>query len=565
MELKRTRLEIIDTDKRYNNPDQTGDSGFTNFWKIFLTLFITLIVIVVFITCYRYIYGKIIYICKRCIVRRNEESIDDNSSTIKETKNSSYMKRHFLWPDKYNLLTSHTKSDGQRNNKCKLKTLLQEKKKLLSSRENKIATSTNNIDLTKQLSLKLWNTDDLDKYRCEELKTQNVKNLRENSHQSEKNTCFSDMSLKLLVIPLSPKKSNRIKEEEGLLLCKWNSENIIQYSKNRNNTSSKLIELNFENADSFSDRIRENKISNFKLNCLPCPSFPDNLATESKYFSDSATNKSENLPNMFRKRSKRSIVSYTNSTLSSTSNTVKTENDRILNMNSETDNTSLYITDKNNPTKTDELKEIMSQASLNEYNVYPKKIHKEIKSSGDILNSQIKEAKEAKKKSKFDENLADISLIRDASTDFFTDKNFISTPKKLVCSSKNILSSKDRNSEISETYDELGILFSQYIKLQTQQCQRKYCPLKRHLKRKMQHSVKKCQTRFNYYQIYPYDQRPTCNNGNVCTDTYDELKLMCITPSERKNIYERMFKRRKHFLNQSYTLSNRNSLTAGRS
>lgn len=66
MQLKRTRLEMIDTEKRYNNIDQNESDSYN--WKLFLILFIILIIIILFITFHRYIYGQIIYIFKRFII-----------------------------------------------------------------------------------------------------------------------------------------------------------------------------------------------------------------------------------------------------------------------------------------------------------------------------------------------------------------------------------------------------------------------------------------------------------------------------------------------------------------
>ncbi|XP_043507869.1 uncharacterized protein LOC122527604 [Frieseomelitta varia] len=176
-----------------------------------------------------------------------------------------------------------------------------------------------------------------------------------------------------------------------------------------------------------------------------------------------------------------------------------------------------------------------------------------MKSSIDILRCNIKETQNHGKISKSNENFNHTLLLKaDTSRNYIAEPTFSTVSEKLLISDNNI------SSEICEIYDELGILFSQYIKLQTQPCQRKYCSLKRYLKQKIQHTTKKCQTRFNYQHAYPYDQRPACNSGNICTDTYDELKLMCKSLTERKNIYQCMFKRRKHFLNQPCILSNQN-------
>lgn len=248
----------------------------------------------------------------------------------------------------------------------------------------------------------------------------------------------------------------------------------------------------------------------------------------------------------------RSTNSCINSILSDVSNTIKIANDQILSINSETKNTS---TCKTNGVKNDKFKELKSEINLTDAHL--KKMQEKMKSSIDILRCNIKEVQNHGKISKSNENFVH-TLLPKADT-----RNYIAEPtstEKLVSSNNSFILS-DNKSEICEIYDELGILFSQYIKLQTQPCQRKYCSLKKYLKQKIQHTTLKCQTRFNYQHVYPYDQRPACNNGNICIDTYDELKLMCKSPTERKNIYQCMFKRRKHFLNQPCILSNQNFTT----
>ncbi|XP_050584761.1 uncharacterized protein LOC126919493 [Bombus affinis] len=326
-----------------------------------------------------------------------------------------------------------------------------------------------------------WNIKDLEDYE----------NICKNSHQNNKDICFSDTDLKFLVIPLSPTKSD-IQNDE-LLLCKWNSGNINN-SKKQNNTN----------------------------HC---------------------------------KHLYRSTNSYTSSTLSNRSNAIKIGIDQILQVNSKIKNCSIYNSVKINTVNRDNLKELKSQINLNEHNGYLKKKEKRMKSSIDILRYEIKEARE--KILKTDKNFIGTSLMKNNCKNSIIEQTIL---EQLICNN-HICISSDNTSEISETYDELGILFSQYIKLQTQLCQRKYCPLKRYLKHKVQHTTRKCQTKFNYSRIYPYDQRPTCNNGNICIDTYDELKLMCTTPTRRKDIYRCMFKRRKHILNQPCIISNQNFAT----
>lgn len=193
-----------------------------------------------------------------------------------------------------------------------------------------------------------------------------------------------------------------------------------------------------------------------------------------------------------------------------------------------------------------------SQRISNEHAVYAEKMQRKIKSSINILRSNVKEVRNPQR-SKSDVNFV-ITLAKNDSTKNLVPRQTL-TSKQFSYDNENIGDLLEHSSQMRETYDELGILFSQYIKLETHRCHRNYCVLKRHLKRGIQHSTRKCQTRFNCHQIYPFDQRPTCNSGNICTDTYDELKLMCTSPGERKSIYQHMFRRRKQFLNQPYILS----------
>lgn len=280
------------------------------------------------------------------------------------------------------------------------------------------------------------------------------------------------------------------------MLCKWNSENINSYNI-RNDTSSKVIELQCENKNSFSNNIEKYEVFRSKSNCLPSSLLLTSLPTNS--FSNSVTNELNILPN---------FPAYTNSTMSSISNTIeaKSEENSFTRVNPE----------------------------INK--LHSKKMKIKMKSSIDILKSQTKEIKIPERKVKSENNIM-IPAIKNENI-----KDCISIPERFTESLSPRL-----NSETNEIYDELGILFSQYMKLQIKPCRRKYCIRSRNLKR-MQHSTKQCHTRFN--QIYSYDQRPICNSGNICEDTYDELKLMFTLRSERKKIYQRMFTRRKEFLNQ---------------
>lgn len=221
---------------------------------------------------------------------------------------------------------------------------------------------------------------------------------------------------------------------------------------------------------------------------------------------------------------------------------------------------------KSDTIKRNKSKELKSQINLNKC-AHSKKLQQKMKSSIDILQNEIKESKSFVKISKSDNFSTSLknnfdNFINCNLNNFTTEQTSVSTPKKLVSNNENIFTVSNHKSEISETYDELAILFAQYMKLQTRLCQRKYCSLKRYLKQQTQHTTRKCQIRFNH-RIYPYDQRPMCNSGNICIDTYDELKLMSTSPTERKNIYQHMFKRRKHFLNQPciLSLSNQNLTT----
>ncbi|XP_031828270.1 uncharacterized protein LOC116425137 isoform X3 [Nomia melanderi] len=176
-----------------------------------------------------------------------------------------------------------------------------------------------------------------------------------------------------------------------------------------------------------------------------------------------------------------------------------------------------------------------------------------LKSSVEIQLNCFNEMKSITRKSKSDNNVT-YGIVSSVPTNDINnspfDQDFALLYENLVYKRESAYTRLDHRSKASETYDELGMLFSRYLKYQTELCQRKACPLSRHLKQRYKHSTQHCQRRFNYRRIRPYDQRPACSSGNVCTDTYDELKLMCTSPSKRKNIYQRMSKRRKEFLNQ---------------
>lgn len=111
--------------------------------------------------------------------------------------------------------------------------------------------------------------------------------------------------------------------------------------------------------------------------------------------------------------------------------------------------------------------------------------------------------------------------------------------------------------ELSETYDELGMLFSQQMKRQSRPCRRKYCPLARNLRGKnsriIEHDERKCRSRSRgsfSYSIIKADQRPACSSGNICRDTYDEFELMRATRGQRESLSRAIVERRKYFLDQ---------------
>lgn len=103
--------------------------------------------------------------------------------------------------------------------------------------------------------------------------------------------------------------------------------------------------------------------------------------------------------------------------------------------------------------------------------------------------------------------------------------------------------------DLCETYDELGLLFSQHMKQQAHPCYRNYCLLRRHLKQRM-HDQKQCRIKKNYFQYYPTGQAPSCTSGNICRDTYDEFSLMKASRKGRQKIRQAVYERRKKFLDQ---------------
>ncbi|XP_076672227.1 uncharacterized protein LOC143371159 [Andrena cerasifolii] len=526
-----------------------------------------------------------------------------------ENERDSYTKQRFLWSDACNILKLCSKCSSRRNKHCEDKCyksdiLLQEKEKLLASSEDKAVASNDNVNLTKRLSLKMsfssfsspdikdkamrsqtsddWTIKELGSYEHSAL------SIPGNLHKGEKDSCFSDTDLKFLVIPISSNKSDIIKHDEKIVLYKWNSDNINEYY-DRKGIGSKLIELKLENTDSFTNNAQTYRMSTSKSNYSPDSFAPKNLASDSKYFSDSAANGLATFPNVYLKRLQRSSNSYASSTVSNVSSTGKisiehpangvldTENYlKVLCAKSEENNS--YMTSENTIAK-DKLQET-SKKRLDDCDIKSRDMKKKMKSSIDVqlshlkensqdLRDHIKEIRSSYRKSRSEDNFANRVMPLKARND---NRNNSFTPRydctlisgRLVCNNEGVCPPLDHDSETSETYDELGILFSQYMKLQVEPCKRTYCPLSRHLKQRTRHSIRKCQTRFNYHQVYPYDQRPGCNSGNVCTDTYDELKLMHTSASERKNVYQCMFERRKQFLNQPCALPNENFLTTRR-
>lgn len=121
---------------------------------------------------------------------------------------------------------------------------------------------------------------------------------------------------------------------------------------------------------------------------------------------------------------------------------------------------------------------------------------------------------------------------------------------------KTNISSRCSLTELSETYDELGMLFSQHLKQQFTPCTRKYCALTRNLKRSkiFSHDVTKCRNRrkniFGERIIISWDRRPACSSANICRDTYDEYEIMRASREERDILARSIINRRKSFLDQ---------------
>ena len=95
-----------------------------------------------------------------------------------------------------------------------------------------------------------------------------------------------------------------MKHDKKIVLCKWNSDNINEYY-DRKGIGSKLIELKLENTDSFTNNAQTYRMSTSKSNYSPDSFAPKNLASDSKYFSDSATNGLGTFPNVYLKRLQR--------------------------------------------------------------------------------------------------------------------------------------------------------------------------------------------------------------------------------------------------------------------
>lgn len=109
----------------------------------------------------------------------------------------------------------------------------------------------------------------------------------------------------------------------------------------------------------------------------------------------------------------------------------------------------------------------------------------------------------------------------------------------------------DTESQVTfqKTCDEFCLLVSQQMKQQPFPYRRKYCLLRRHLKQRT-HDLKQCQIKKNYFQFYPNGEAPSCRTGQICSDTYDEFKLMRASPRERKKLRQSIYERRKKFLHQ---------------
>ncbi|XP_024947445.1 uncharacterized protein LOC107274415 isoform X2 [Cephus cinctus] len=102
--------------------------------------------------------------------------------------------------------------------------------------------------------------------------------------------------------------------------------------------------------------------------------------------------------------------------------------------------------------------------------------------------------------------------------------------------------------ELTKNYDNLSMLLSHRMKQQIHPCQRKYCLLARHLRKKGHHDERKCQLWYTCYAHYLADQAANCNNGNICEDTYDEFEMMRVAPDQRKRLNRIIHERRRRFL-----------------
>lgn len=154
------------------------------------------------------------------------------------------------------------------------------------------------------------------------------------------------IDLKFLVIPASSNKCNLINHGRKVVLCEWNSDNIDEYYHEGKKTNSKLIELKFENSDSFNDKQRFD-IPTSKSNYSPCSLISKTFTSELKYFSNSAATRLHSLSNAYiRECIHKSTSSYASSTISDVSvknNTNKIKigypEDTIPNINSDRSST----------------------------------------------------------------------------------------------------------------------------------------------------------------------------------------------------------------------------------
>ncbi|XP_078040895.1 uncharacterized protein LOC144472071 [Augochlora pura] len=498
---------------------------------------------------------------------------------LNEDKNELFKKPRFLCLNECKI-SRFQRSNSQRNKQYEnrdyeLKTILPEKEKLLDSDGNKTKSINDNADLRKRLSSKMSvasflssttkceTTDDKTLNKCDITDLDQNKNNETNAtsitffdyNKNGKSICFSDTDLKLLMKPVFSDTSGIKKHAEKVLFCEWNSGIIDNYYRKPIDTGSKSIELKFQDMDSFKDEKHKSRISNSRSNSSIC-SFTSKTCN-SKYFSDSLIKKLDSFPNLKLKNLQRSANPSTASSVSTTI-ILKNENpkmneaiikngSRILHIKSKTN--SAYGTDKHDLISMKQLPETESEIKLYEYI----KQFERMKSSVDIQLNCLKKIKCPRRKSKSDENVAYglvFPTVRSNIKNCSSPRDYSLLTENLVHTNEGVQSTLNQQLEINETYDELGMLFSQYLKHQVQLCQKKVCPLSRHLKQNFKHSTRHCQRKFNYHKVYPYDQRPACNSGNVCADTYDELKLMCKSPSKREDIYQCMLKRRKEFLHQ---------------